>query len=233
MIKYGLLEDTSKWKKRDRRDFFSKLSVADQELLVRLKKNFGEIKGKDLVRYVYLDYPYYAINSKVIEEILTTQELREIYKQVPSQTEKELFTIGYEGRSIEEFLNLLIKNNVRLLCDVRKNPVSMKFGFSKNQLSGALEKLHIEYRHFPQLGIISSKREKLDSIESYEKLFKNYEKNELTQKTEYLDLIYQLLVTKNRIAITCFEKSPEFCHRGIIAKAMSKMPQWKYRIIHL
>ena len=32
-------------------------------------------------------------------------------------------TIGYEGRSIDEYLNLLIKNNIKLLCDVRKNPI--------------------------------------------------------------------------------------------------------------
>ena len=41
----------------------------------------------------------------------------------------------------------LIREDVKLLCDVRKNPLSMKFGFSKNQLKGILEGVGIEYIH--------------------------------------------------------------------------------------
>ncbi|WP_200885350.1 DUF488 family protein [Jejuia pallidilutea] len=50
-----------------------------------------------------------------------------------------LFTIGYEGISLEHYLNKLIRNNIKLLCDVRKNALSMKYGFSKSQLKNACE----------------------------------------------------------------------------------------------
>jgi len=52
-----------------------------------------------------------------------------------------LFTIGYEGISLEEYFNRLIKNDVKVLVDVRNNPLSMKFGFSKTQLKRFCEKL--------------------------------------------------------------------------------------------
>jgi hypothetical protein len=48
-----------------------------------------------------------------------------------------IVTIGYEGRSLEAFLNLLLQNSVTLLCDVRRNPLSRKYGFSKSTLSKA------------------------------------------------------------------------------------------------
>ncbi|WP_348602891.1 DUF488 family protein [Bartonella tribocorum] len=41
------------------------------------------------------------------------------------------FTIGYEGKSLENYLNCLLENNIKILCDVRKNPISRKYGFSK------------------------------------------------------------------------------------------------------
>ena len=46
-------------------------------------------------------------------------------------------TIGYEGLSLEQYIVTLLINDVRVLCDVRKNAYSQKFGFSKNQLAKA------------------------------------------------------------------------------------------------
>lgn len=34
-----------------------------------------------------------------------------------------------------------------------KNPISMKYGFSKSQLQNACEGVGISYNHFPDLGI--------------------------------------------------------------------------------
>jgi uncharacterized protein (DUF488 family) len=60
---------------------------------------------------------------------------------------KTLFTIGYEGKGIEKFLNSLIKNNIKVLCDVRKNPLSRKFGFSKTKLEHLCKQIEIYYIH--------------------------------------------------------------------------------------
>ncbi|WP_375627098.1 DUF488 family protein [Bartonella sp. MU37NMGALS] len=71
------------------------------------------------------------------------------------------FTIGYEGKSLENYLKSLIENNIKTLCDVRKNPISRKHGFSKRQLEKAVSNIDIEYMHMPELGIASEKRRNL------------------------------------------------------------------------
>ena len=102
-----------------------------------------------------------------------------------------------------------------MLCDVRNNPLSRKFGFSKSNLQKYLGNVGIEYIHLPELGISSAKRNNLNSDEDYISLFKAYELS-LSKSKEYLDRLYQLLQTQNRIALTCFEHDPSHCHRHVI-----------------
>ena len=100
-----------------------------------------------------------------------------------------MVTIGYEGRSLEVYLNLLLKNSVTLLCDVRRNPLSRKYGFSKRTLSNACESVGIRYEHLPELGIASEKRRELDTQAHYDALFAEYERKSLPQQRAALDKI--------------------------------------------
>jgi hypothetical protein len=128
----------------------------------------------------------------------------------------ELFTIGYEGSSLELYLTKLIENNVNVLYDVRKNPFSHKFGFSKNNLATTLPKFDIEYRHIPQLGIISEKRQNLSSELDYIRLFNDY-RNDLPNKSIYLEELATALKQGKSIALTCFEEKAKSCHRHCIS----------------
>ncbi|WP_375695226.1 DUF488 family protein [Bartonella sp. AC90GZZY] len=74
------------------------------------------------------------------------------------------FTIGYEGKLLENYLNFLMKNNIKILCVVRKNLISRKRGFSKGQLEKAVRNIDIEYIHMPELGIASEKRRNFKKI---------------------------------------------------------------------
>ncbi|WP_244427340.1 DUF488 domain-containing protein [Bartonella rattimassiliensis] len=38
-----------------------------------------------------------------------------------------------------------MENNIKILCDVRKNPISRERGFSKGPLEKALSNIDIEY----------------------------------------------------------------------------------------
>jgi hypothetical protein len=176
-----------------------------------------KVRGNQLIRLVYEQYPYYAINSKITSSIMDEKGMARIKaeKKRLRQTKQILFTIGYEGVSIEKYLDTLIQNDVRMLCDVRSNPISRKFGFSKNNLQKYLGHINIEYIHIPELGIISEKRNNLNSNEDYQNLFKDY-KASLSRRLEPLEQIHQLLQTKSRIALTCFEHDPSHCHRHVI-----------------
>ena len=95
-------------------------------------------------------------------------------KEQLKQTKQMLFIIGYEGISVEHYLNILIKNDIRVLCDVRNNPFSRKFGFSKSSLQKYLGNIGIEYAHLLKLGIKSEKRNHFNFNENYRNLFFDY-----------------------------------------------------------
>ena len=205
----------------------------DYTSLKKTSKLYGKLRGNALVREVYRNYPYYAINSEILEKVLTPSEINKVEAQRPTDDSTMFFTIGYEGISQESYLNKLIKNNVKLLCDVRKNPLSMKYGFSQNQLKDACECLGIQYMHIPDLGIISVKRKELNTQADYEKLFAEYERTTLREEKKSLELVLDLLKQYKRVAITCFEACETQCHRGRIAKTLQKMPKWNYPVNHL
>ena len=174
-------------------------------------------RGKKLICRAYREYPYYTINSEIINEIFTDKEAEKlkIEKLRYKQTNQELFTIGYEGKSVEAFINLLIRNDIRLLCDVRKNPLSRKFGFSKTKLEHINNIVGIQYMHFPELGIESDKRRSLNTKEDYQQLFNEYKQNLVNYQSQ-LEILYTLLRSESRIALMCFESDPEMCHRHVI-----------------
>ena len=174
-------------------------------------------RGNALIRRAYREYPYYSINSDITARLFRGEELEKFNrgKQVYTKTEQVLFTIGYEGKSIESFINTLILNDVRLLCDVRKNPLSRKFGFSKVKLEHIAQTVGINYVHIPDLGIESDRRCSLNTPDDYKNLFADYKKN-LPGKRACLDLVYTLLRQHTRVALMCFELEPEMCHRHVV-----------------
>lgn len=159
--------------------------------------------------------------------------MAQIENQKPCDESTELFTIGYEGRSFDGFLNSLVEKNIHLLCDVRKNPISMKYGFSKNPLKDALTELGINYLHFPELGIASDKRRNLDTLQDYNSLFNEYEKTTLATQKPCVNEVFNTLKNEKRIALMCFEKDPCMCHRGRLANTVTQLPHFKYPLTHL
>lgn len=68
----------------------------------------------------------------------------------------------------------LLESDIKLLVDVRKNALSMKFGFSKTLLKRYCNSLGIEYIHIPEVGNESYKRKELKTQEDYDDLLQCY-----------------------------------------------------------
>ncbi len=219
MTEAQLLTNSESWKKVGGKNYFDSLRADDKKGLLTLKKEFGAMRGNELLRFVYLRYPYYAINSEIAAKILSEPEQKRIDLARPEASDPALFTIGYEGRSPEGFLNVLIHNSVKLLVDVRRNALSMKYGFSGRTLSSLCNDVGIKYVHIPELGIASEFRKNLVTQSDYDNLFRQYE-NELKGKTTFLDQIRDLIKINRRVAITCFERDHRSCHRHKIATAL-------------
>jgi uncharacterized protein (DUF488 family) len=233
LIKYGLLENKEELVKKDNIDYLFGLKDKDKQAIKFVKSSYGHLSGKDLIRIVYKKFPYYSVNSLVANTVLNEVELRDLSLHRPINEETALYTIGYEGKSLEKFLNELYQKDVKVLIDVRKNPVSMKFGFSKNQLEDATEKLNIKYLHLPNLGIDSSKRKSLKSKSDYSNLFIEYSKIVIPSNIDSLKKIDDLIKINKRVAITCFEKDFCDCHRSKVSEAILNLLKPTYEVIHL
>lgn len=230
LVEIGALQDDEDWKLDDN---YNRPSLFEDEIFERFYKKYSSLNGDALVQDVYRRYPYYATKSEIAERLMNDTDLDLISSAVPKGQKSVFFTIGYEGSSFEGYLNRLLKNNIKTLVDVRRNPLSRKYGFSKKTLSETVTKLGMEYVHIPELGIASEKRQKLNTQADYNRLFNSYEKKELKQNAAALDQLFKIFKTKKRIAITCFEAEVCMCHRGRIVKALSERPDWQYEIRHI
>lgn len=220
----GMIFDTdeSSWKltPKAKRYLDPKRKAALTHFLTRIVPE----RGNDLVRRIYRLHPYYAINSVILDRVFPSKEDQIVIQNArPANLGQALFTIGYEGDSVDGYLERLIRHGVKLLCDVRRNPLSRKTGFSKGQLSSYCEKVGIEYRHLPELGIPSHRRQELNTLADYQALFSVYRKEDLPQAQRAIKELGILLKKYDRIALTCFEKEHQFCHRHCVADEMKRV----------
>ena len=234
MVTRGFLtEDDKSFKKKDETDYLKQLKPADLKLLQEVKASYGSMTATALMKHTYLNFPFYAIKSEAAENILTKEELETVNKSKPNGNKTILFTIGYEGISLEEYLVRLLKNDVKVLVDVRNNPLSMKYGFSKSQLKKYCESLGILYVHIPEVGIQSEQRQALNTQSDYDKLFEVYRKDNLSKTIALQVQILNLLKENKRIALTCFEANICQCHRKHLAEAIEQLPAFDYEVKHI
>ena len=234
LTKYDLVDELDEnWKLKDKTNYTNKLKTSDQLSITYLYQRYRHLRGNELIKYVYENHPYYAIKSIIAKEVLDKEKYKVVESYKPNKNDYTLFTIGYEGKTIERFTNELIKENIKVLCDIRKNALSMKYGFSKKQLKSIIEKVGIKYIHIPELGIDSNKRQHLNSRKDYEKLFQDYESNTLPDKTGELEELRQIFISNKRIALMCFEADYNCCHRNYTLKALTKLNKEDFNIKHL
>jgi len=234
MVTRGFLtEDEKHFAKKDPTDYVKQLRPADLIVLREVKANYGNMNATALMKHTYLNFPFYAIKSEVASTILSKMELEKVTASKPKSNKTILFTIGYEGISLEEYLVRLLKNDVKLLVDVRNNPMSMKYGFSKGQLKKYCANLGIEYVHIPEVGIQSDQRQQLNTQSDYDKLFTVYRKNNLSKTMSSQNAILNLLKRHKRIALTCFEANICQCHRKHLAEAIENLSGFEYKVEHI
>jgi len=134
---------------------------------------------------------------------------------------RKLFTVGYEGIDIDNFIIHLKDNAIDCILDVREIPLSRKRGFSKTALSERLTQENIHYVHFRELGSPKPIREKLKANHDYSVFFKKMDKY-LNNKIETIENAYQY-VMNNTCCLMCFEHLAATCHRKIVARKIKKL----------
>ena len=132
-----------------------------------------------------------------------------------------VLTIGHSTRSIEEFIRLLKAHGVQRVIDVRTIPRSRHNPqFSRDQLSPALHRARIHYRHMPGLGGLRHAQRDSTNIGWRNANFRGYADYMQTSTfRESLDRCIEL-AKRERVVLMCAEAVPWRCHRSLIADAL-------------
>jgi uncharacterized protein (DUF488 family) len=179
--------------------------------IITVTEQYGNFSSSALIDLVYNHYPWFTVNSDFSEK---RREQRPI-------AEKAIYTAGYEGRSVDEFLNLLMKSGICRLIDVRYNPISRRYGFHKSTLKRLCNSLEIDYQHLPNLGIPGAARANLNSLDSYLDIFKEYQCGLLDRREDLQNVIS--LLQSQPSALVCMEANPQYCHRNVLAQHLTNV----------
>ena len=127
-----------------------------------------------------------------------------------------VFTVGYERRNGEDLIASLLNAGVEVLVDVRQKAMSRKPDFRGRALQALCEEAGVTYAAMPELGSTEAQRARLKDtgdFTTFRKRFRDYAKR---SKQAPLEKLGQLAVGQP-IALLCYERSHEECHRSILA----------------
>lgn len=126
---------------------------------------------------------------------------------------KEIYTIGYSGFAVNDFIKVLKRYNVTCLVDVRSLPKSAHFkDFNSENISRVLRTNDILYRNYVKEFGARQTDEKF-----YTNGVLNFEKFSLSE--QFLDGVRKIeagMELGYTFAFMCAEKRPENCHRCIL-----------------
>jgi uncharacterized protein (DUF488 family) len=130
---------------------------------------------------------------------------------------KQIQTFGYEGQTIQTFIEHLKRSGTEVVVDVRANPLSRKHGFSKKSFANYLGNAGIRYIHAVGVGCpkLVRDRYKLDGDwNAYTIGFRRYLKGRGNDVALIADA-----AKRSTICLVCFEADFERCHRKFVADA--------------
>ena len=159
-----------------------------------------------LVDDIYRTFPWFTLNSQTIRK-------RAVVRPAVSS---EVYTVGYEGITVDGLLDLLLRKGMRRLVDVRSNPIARRYGFHKETLRRLCADVEIEYTHLGSLGVPSAWRADLCDEASYARLFDRYEKEILPTQTAAVHKAAELILEMPS-ALMCMEAEHHRCHRSRLA----------------
>jgi len=141
---------------------------------------------------------------------------------------KKLYTIGFGGKSLEEFINLIKKNNIQKLVDIRLKTSSQLSGFAKSRdLKFILKIFNIDYEHIVDLApddFILKKYRNDKNWKEYEEKFKK-----LMNQRNAKKILNKLVEESKAVCLLCSENEPTKCHRRLVVELLKE----KVKIVHL
>ena len=135
-------------------------------------------------------------------------------------SKKSLYTIGYEGADLGDFIVTLKSQGIGQVIDIRELPLSRKRGFSKNALKDALAGHGIAYVHLRALGDPKAGRiaARAGEFSTFRRLYTAH----LRQNDAQAALLETSKIAKKKTSVLlCYELDYKNCHRSIVANSLS------------
>ena len=133
--------------------------------------------------------------------------------------ELKMWTVGHSTRTLAEFSELLVVNEIEALADVRRYPRSRRYPhFNEEELPAALAENEIECASF-RLELGGRRRARKDSVNSVwrNESFRGYaDYMETAEFKEGVELLLEL-ADRKRTAVMCSEAVWWRCHRALIS----------------
>jgi hypothetical protein len=171
---------------------------------------YGALRHEDLIESVYGRYPWYTAMAEDVSR----------RNAAPPAAQVAIHTMGYEGLHVDEFLDLLLRTGIARVIDVRRNPLSRKYGYHSRTLERLAGLVGIDYLHLPELGIASERRKQLEGGDDYDELFYWY-RGQLEHSLSAPVRRAVDSVTEAPSVLICQEADPRFCHRAVLAECLS------------
>lgn len=140
-----------------------------------------------------------------------------------------IYTLGYQGLTLDEYIELLKEHPISKVVDVRAVAWSRKPGFSKGAMQKGLGAKGIDYLHLQSAGNPFRKDEDGENILAK---YKDYLRANQESLAVIEDEVGRALEKTSSVCLTCFEKEPQDCHRTIIAEILLERDP-RLHIVHL
>jgi len=130
-------------------------------------------------------------------------------------------TIGHSNRSLETFVDLLRRNEIVHVLDVRTVPRSRHNPqFNRDALPASLDAVAIAYTHLPDLGGLRHARADSPNSGWRNLSFRGYA--DYMQSPQFAENVQWIaeLASSERCVLMCAEAVPWRCHRSMIGDAL-------------
>jgi uncharacterized protein (DUF488 family) len=149
------------------------------------------------------------------------EQNKALWNEARSPDRADFFTLGYEGRTLAEIVEILKRAEVRSLLDIRHSPVSMyRPEVSKSNLQRTIEQAGMDYVHLREWGVPRMVRAHAVEEGTRETIWDWYGASIVDR---YFDRnLHWFLNLDHPVAMMCVEADPTECHRHLLFMALER-----------
>ncbi len=144
----------------------------------------------------------------------------------------QVYTLGYQGLKLEDYVDTLQEAGVGVVLDVRERAWSYNRRYIKGVMANTLAESGIRYEHLGACGNPSSNRKSASSMEECLTRYRVYLSENADCLDELRNAIANAFETGRPACLTCFEREPDECHRTILLDFLSELAP-ELEVVHL